>query len=130
MFFQRWCIMKNNNFATHLSTYFLKYMPARKGYSSNTIESYRDTFLIFLRYCNDILGTKPDKINFDYINRKRVENFLFWLENQKKYSISTVNLRLAALHAFFRYVQMESPEYMELCGSILAIKSKKNQQQK
>ena len=117
--------MKNNNFATHLSSYFLKYMPERTGYSSNTIESYRDTFIIFLRYCNDILGTKPDKINFDYINRKIVENFLFWLENQKKYSISTVNLRLAALHAFFRYVQMESPEYMELCGSILAIKSKK-----
>jgi len=115
----------NNTFASHLSVYFLKYMPTRTGYSSNTIKSYRDTFIIFLRYCKNTLGTKPEKMNFESINRKMVEDFLSWLEYQKKYSISTVNLRLAALHAFFRYVQLESPEYMELCGSILAIKSKK-----
>ena len=53
-----------------------------------------------------------------------IEDFLSWIE-YKKYSVSTRNLRLAALHAFFRYVQLESPEYMGLCSSILAIKSKK-----
>ncbi|OGL46493.1 MAG: integrase [Candidatus Schekmanbacteria bacterium RBG_13_48_7] len=117
--------MSNSDFATHLSTYFLKYMPTRTGYSSNTIESYRDTFIIFLRYCNDELRIKPEKINFTIINRNMVEDFLFWLEYKKKYAISTRNLRLAGLHAFFRYVQLESPEYMDLCSSILAIKSKK-----
>jgi site-specific recombinase XerD len=54
-----------------------------------------------------------------------VEDFLYWLECQKNYAVSTRNLRLAGLQAFFRYLQMESPEYMELCNSILAIKSKK-----
>lgn len=117
--------MSNNDFATHLSAYFLKYIPTRTGYSSNTIESYRDAFIIFLRYCNDELKIKPEKINFANINRDMVENFLFWLEYKKGYSVSTRNLRLAALHAFFRYIQLESPEYMELCSSILAIKSKK-----
>ena len=117
--------MRNNNFATFLSSYFLKYMPTRTGYSSNTIKSYRDSFIIFLRYCNDELRIKPQKINFSLINRNMIEEFLSWLDNQKKYSVSTRNLRLAALHAFFRYVQLESPEYMELCNSILAIKSKK-----
>ncbi len=122
--------MNNNGFATHLSAYFLKYMPTRTGYSSNTIQSYRDTFIVFLRYGKNVLKIKPDKMNFDSINRKMVEDFLSWLEYQKKLSTSTVNLRLAALHAFFRYVQLESPEYIELCSSILAIKSKKNQSQK
>ena len=118
--------MNNNDFATHLSAYFLKYMPTRTGYSGNTIKSYRDTFIIFLRYCKDVLQTKPEKIDFDFINRNVIEDFLSWLEFQKKYSISSRNLRLAALHAFFRYVQLEAPEYMELCSSILALKSKKN----
>ncbi len=122
--------MNNNDFATHLSAYFLKYMPTRTGYSSNTIKSYRDSWIIFLRYCKDVLGIKPEKIDFDLINRRMVEDFLSWLEYQKKYSISTVNLRLAALQAFLRYVQSESLEYMDLCGSILAIKSKKNRLQK
>ncbi len=118
--------MNKNEFSTHLSAYFLKYMPTRTGYSSNTIKSYRDSWVIFLRYCKDVLGAKPEKIDFDLINRQMVEDFLSWLEYQKKYSISTVNLRLAALQAFLRYVQLESLEYMDLCGSILAIKSKKN----
>ncbi len=117
--------MRNNNFATFLSSYFLNYMPTRTGYSSNTIKSYRDSFIIFLRYCNDELRIKPQKIKFSLINRNMIEEFLSWLDYQKKYSVSTRNLRLAALHAFFRYIQLESPEYMELCSSILAIKSKK-----
>lgn len=116
----------NKNFATHLSSYFLKYMPTSTGYSSNTIKSYRDTFIILLRYCKDVLKIKPEKIELKLLNRRMVEDFLSWLECQKRYSVSTRNLRLAALHAFFRYIQLESPEYMELCGSILAIKSKKN----
>lgn len=54
-----------------------------------------------------------------------IEEFLIWLEDTKNYSISTRNQRLAALHAFFRYIQIEAPEYMELCNSILSIGSKK-----
>lgn len=117
--------MNNNDFATLLSAYFLKYMPTRTGYSINTIKSYRDTFIIFLKYCNDVLTIKPEKLDFKLINRNMVEEFLAWLEYQKKYCVATRNLRLAALHAFFRYVQLESPEYMELGNSILAIRSKK-----
>ena len=139
--------MNNNDFATHLSAYFLKYMPTRTGYSSNTIKSYktpesttilchlryssntiksyRDAFIILLRYSKAVLRIKPEKLDFKLINRNMIEDFLSWLECQKRYSVSTRNLRLAALHAFFRYVQLESPEYMELCCSILAIKSKK-----
>jgi len=117
--------MKNNNFATYLSTYFLKYMPTRTGYSSNTIKSYRDTFIIFFKYCKNELKIKPEKIDFTTINRNMIEDFLSWMECKKKYSVSTRNQRLAALHSFFRYIQLELPEYMELCNLILAIRFKK-----
>ncbi len=117
--------MKSNDFAAYLSAYFLKYLPSRTGYSDNTVKSYRDSFVIFLRYCKSELGIKPEKMDFTRINRKMIEDFLSWLECRKKHSVSTRNLRLAAFHAFFRYIQLESPEYMELCSSILAVKSKK-----
>jgi len=106
--------MRKNDFATYLSAYFLEYMPTRTGYSSNTIKSYRDSFIIFLRYCNNELKIKPEKMHFSLLNRNMIEGFLSWLECQKKNSVSTRNLRLAALHAFFRYIHLESPEYMEL----------------
>lgn len=117
--------MKSNDFATYLSAWFLKYLPLRAGYSNNTVKSYRDSFVIFLKYCSIELGIKPEKMDFTRINRNMVEDFVLWLEHQKKHSVSTRNLRLAALHAFFRYIQLELPEYMELCNSILAVKSKK-----
>lgn len=117
--------MKNNDFAVNLSAYFLKYIPTRTGYSSNTIKSYRDTFTILLRYCNDELRIKPEKIELSIINKNMIEDFLNWLECKKKHSISTRNQRLAAIRAFFRYIQLEAPEHMELCSEILAIKSKK-----
>lgn len=78
--------MKRNDFATYLSAYFLKYMPTRTGYSGNTIKSYRDTFTIFLRYCNDELRIKPEKIGFSTINRNLIEDFLSWLECKKKHA--------------------------------------------
>lgn len=117
--------MSNNYFAKYLSSYFLKYLPARTGYASNTIKSYRDAFIIFLRYCNDELRIKPEQVDFTCINRDMIEEFLFWLENKKNCSVSTRNQRLAALHSFFRFIQIEAPEYMELCSSVLSIKSKK-----
>ena len=54
-----------------------------------------------------------------------IDNFLIWLEIDMKSSISTRNQRLAALHAFFRYVQIEAPEYIQICNDILSIRSKK-----
>lgn len=97
----------------------------QRRYSSNTIKSYRDTFTIFIRYSNDILRIKPEKLSFTMIDRKMIEEFLYWLEVDMKYSVSTRNQRLAALHAFFRYIQIEAPEYMDICNEILAIRSKK-----
>jgi len=117
--------MKSNDFALHLSNWFLKYLPSKMGYSDNTLKSYRDSFVIFLRYCSSELGIKPEKIDFTGINKNMVEGFLSWLEHQKNHSVSTRNLRLGALHAFFRYIQLELPECMELCSSILAVRSKK-----
>lgn len=97
----------------------------QRCYSNNTIKSYRDTFTIFFRYSKNILKIKPEKLSFTIIGRRMIEDFLIWLEIEMKYSVSTRNQRLAALHSFFRYVQIEAPEYMEVCNEILSIRSKK-----
>jgi len=54
-----------------------------------------------------------------------VKDFLKWLEEERGCGISTRNQRLAAIHAFFRYIQSENPEYMFQCQQILSISSKK-----
>lgn len=117
--------MKINNFQQCLTNYLSKYLTDHLGASMNTVMSYRDTFSLLLRYCRDEYKIKPERIDFKAINRKLVENFLNWLEQDRHCSISTRNQSLAAIHAFFRYVMIEAPENMSLCQQILSIPAKK-----
>lgn len=59
------------------------------------------------------------------ITRDVIVAFLNWLEESRKNSIATRNQCLAALHAFFRYVQRESPENLFELRKILEIPMKK-----
>lgn len=119
--------MKEYNFGKYLSSYFLRYIPSRMDYSENTVKSYRDAFTIFLRYCTKVLNLKPEKMKITDINKDFIEDFLNWLVDKKGYSIKTRNQRLAALQSFFRFLQIETPENLERCNSILSIKAKKVQ---
>lgn len=51
-----------------------------------------------------------------------IEQFLKWLKQERNVSTSTCNQRLAAIHAFFRYVQYEHPERTVLCQQVLFLK--------
>lgn len=55
-------------------------------------------------------------------------DFLNWLQNERNCSIATRNQRLIAIHAFFRYVQVQEPKQIFLCQQILQIPTKKYQQ--
>ena len=52
-----------------------------------------------------------------------IEDYLLWLTDARGSSPSTYNQRLCAIHAFFDYVMMEEPSYMEHCLQILKIPS-------
>lgn len=55
-----------------------------------------------------------------------IQEFLQWLELDRGCSASTRNQRLAAIHAFFRYLQMVSIDHIRQCQQILAIPMKKH----
>lgn len=119
--------MSKYNFGKYLSLYFLRYIPSRMDYSENTVKSYRDTFTVLLRYCTDVLNLKPEKMKLTDMNKDFIEDFLNWLVDEKGYAIRTRNQRLAALQSFFRFLQIETPENLERCNSILSIKTRKVQ---
>lgn len=117
---------KTNDFAWYLSSFLSKYLPGQRNVSTNTIASYRDTFKLLLVFCNDARGLKPEMITLKLITRETIIEFLDWVEKKRKCSISTRNQRLSAIHAFFRYVQKESPENLFEIHKILGIPLKKN----
>lgn len=116
---------KENDFAKYLSYFLSKYLPAQLNASTNTVASYRDTFKLFLIFCQSERGIKPELLCMKNITKDCVIGFLDWIENTRKCSISTRNQRLAAIHAFTKYVQTESPENLYEVQKILSIPTKK-----
>jgi site-specific recombinase XerD len=74
---------------------------------------------------HDVVKISVDKVRVDDLTVERVSEFLNWLEQECGNSVSTRNQRLAAIHSLFRYIQVQSPEYMFHCQQVLAIPFKK-----
>ena len=102
--------MKPTDFSMHLTSFLSDYLPIQKNVSRNTIKSYRDTFKLLLLFCEKEESLPVEKITMKKLSSDLVVRFLNWLETERKSSVSTRNLRLTAIHSFFRYAQSESPE--------------------
>src|SRR6201981_759662 len=113
--------MKPTDLSVHVTSFFTHYLAAQRNVSPNTIKADRDVFTLLLRFCRDVQRIAPEKLRLEQIDVSFVEAFLDYLERERKSSPQTRNHRLAALHAFFRYVQAEEPARMLQCQKILAI---------
>jgi integrase/recombinase XerD len=113
--------MKPTDFSIHVTEFLTHYLGAQRNLSPNTIKAYRDVFTLLLRFCRDVRGIAPEKLRLAQIDVSLVEAFLDYLGTERNCSPRTRNHRLAALRAFFRYVQTEEPAHMFQCQKILAI---------
>ncbi len=119
--------MKPTNFAIHLTAFLSEYLLTQKNASRNTIASYRDTFKLLLRYCQEQKNISVEKLTMDMLTHKFIVDFLEWLEESRNCSISTRNQRLAAIHSFFRYAQYEEPSGLLHFQKVIAIPVKRTQ---
>ena len=113
--------MKPTDFAIRLTTYLSEYLPAQRNVSPNTIKAYRDTFTLLLRFCRDKRALPPEKVTIKLLDSSLILAFLEYLQKERGCKAPTRNHRLAALHAFFRYLQTEEPDRIAQCQQILAI---------
>lgn len=111
--------MKIYDFPQLLSRYLTHYLSNQRGLSTNTIRSYRDTFKLLLSFCRYEKQMNITKLTIRQLDKSLIEDFFFWLLKSREVSPSTYNQRLSAIHAFFDYVMMDTPEHMEHCQRIL-----------
>ena len=81
-----------NDFSKLVSEFFMRYLSNQKNASENTIKTYRDAFVLLLEFMK-IKGYEANKIKMTDFNYDLINEFLDWLENDKKISISTRNNR-------------------------------------
>ena len=106
--------MKPTDFAYYLTSFLTKYMPIERGASVNTVSSYRDTFLLFIKYIKDNKNKNIERLQLKDIDKELIVGFLDWIETERKCSVSTRNVRLTAIHSFFRYIQYEYPDFLQI----------------
>ena len=117
--------MKSTDFARLLTRYLGQYLPGQRNLSHETIQSYRDTFKLLLRFCQTERGWPAETVTIAHLNPVCLEAFLHWLKMTHWCGIATRNQRLAALHAFFRWVSYEDPAQLATTQRVLAISRKK-----
>jgi Site-specific recombinase XerD len=66
-----------------------------------------------------------EKITLKDIRKESIEAYLSWIESERKCSAQTRNVRLAAIHSFFKYLQYENPDNLAEWQRILSIPAKK-----
>jgi site-specific recombinase XerD len=116
---------RTNDFAWYLASFLTKYLPGEKNMSVNTIASYRDTFRLFLLFCEEKKGISPDQITISLLTKELVIGFLDWLEQERHCSTVSRNQRLSSIHGFVKYVQKEVPENLFALQRVLGISSRK-----
>lgn len=67
-------------------------------------------------------------MDFEGIDAQQILSFLKHLEDKRRNTASTRNVRLSAFHAFFRYMATQHPERLEQCQRILVIPFKRARQ--
>jgi site-specific recombinase XerD len=115
----------STSFAVLLERFFTQRLMQQRQVSPHTISSYRDTFRHFLRFAEQRLHKSPSRLSFEQIDAPLIVAFLDDLEKKRGLGIRSRNLRLTAIHSFFRYAAFEAPARSAQIQRVLAIPSKR-----
>jgi site-specific recombinase XerD len=118
-------IVSTPTFPILLEQFFTQRLMQQRQASAHTIASYRDTFRMLLKFVQKRLRKAPCTLSLENVDATIVIDFLDELEKVRKVTPRTRNLRLTAIHSFFRYVAFEAPAHAAQIQRVLAIPPKR-----
>ena len=114
-----------DNLAPLLERFFTERLMRERQASPHTIGSYRDSFRQFLKFIAQRRGKPPAQLCLEDIDAPLIVAFLDEIEKVRGVSVRSRNLRLTAIHSFFRYCAFEEPAHAARIQRVLAIPSKR-----
>jgi integrase/recombinase XerD len=114
-----------NNLANYLSIFLREYLPCERGASQHTCEAYAYTFQLLVCFAARQSKKQPSKLTLEYFDARLITNFLNHLEKVRKNSPRTRNARLAAIKAFFRFLEYRVPSCLDQARRIHVVPMKK-----
>jgi integrase/recombinase XerD len=117
-----------NLLGSAIRDYFTDHLPRLRGTSPHTIHSYRDSIVLLLRFLSQQRNKPVTALDLTDLDPPGILAFLLYLEQKRNNGVSTRNVRLSAIHAFFHFVAARNPEHLELAQRVLGIPFKRAQQ--
>jgi len=114
-----------NLLARLLQDFFLSHLPTLRAMSPNTILSYRDSLVLLLRFLASHKNRQVSSLDLEDLGTQEVQSFLDYLESERNNSVTTRNVRLSAVHSFFRFVAAQRPACLAHSQRVLGIPFKK-----
>jgi len=117
--------MTRHDLAPFVTAFFVRHLPAERNASPHTTAAYRDSLKLFLRFAAAATQRSAAALHVEDVTPDLILAFLTQLESVRHNTIRTRNVRLAAIHSFFRYVLDVEPALASLCQRVLTIPVKK-----
>lgn len=105
--------------------FLLEHLVRERNLARNTQLGYRDAFSLLVPFLVRETGHSVDTIQVTHLSADILRKFLASLESARQCSPQTRNQRLAAIHAFARFVGEHSVEHIAWCAQIRAVPFKK-----
>lgn len=111
--------------APHLTTFLREHLPRERRASPHTCEAYAYSFQLLLCFAASRLRTTPSRIEIEQLDPPLLLAFLEHIERERGNSARTRNARLAAIKAFFRFLEYRLPSCLDQARRVRAIPMKK-----
>ena len=93
-----------NDLARALRAFFAEHLPRVRGTSPHTIQSYRDSLVLLLRFVSTQTQRSVIQLDLDDLGPQPILAFLQYLELDRHNSVATRNVRLAVVRSVRRVV--------------------------
>jgi site-specific recombinase XerD len=115
----------NNNLPGLIEAFFTDRLMRQRQASPNTIASYRDSFCLLFKFAKLCLNKEPSDLSIEDLNADFIGSFLNHIEKNRGNCARSRNVRLAAIHSFFKYIALKDPSHSALIQRVLAIPTKR-----
>jgi len=107
-----------------LHGFFTDYLPRQRALSPHTLRSYRDSLKLLLQFSAG--RGDPSLLKVEQLNSEEITKFLQHMETHRRCQASTRNVRLSAIHSFFRYLGTQHPEHLAQAQRVLGVPFKRS----
>ena len=111
--------------APDLSAFLQKHLPDERGASQHTIAAYAHAFTLLLRFAATRLKRQPSDLAIEDLDVSLIRAFLEHIEEGRANTVRSRNARLAAIKAFFRFLEPRRPACLEQAMMIRSLPVKR-----